>query len=46
MAQCKKRVLGNRGLQPPGLLGETRSIMRPSDGVCSIVQLNINQASK
>jgi len=39
-------VLGNRGLQPSWIPGETRSVMKPNDGVHSNVQLNINQARK
>ncbi len=42
MAQRKKRVLGDRGLQRSWIPGEIHSIMKPKDGVCNIVQPNIN----
>ena len=41
MAQCKKRVHGDKGLQPWGISSKAHSIMKPSDGsdgVCSTVQ--------
>ena len=38
MAECKKRVHGDKGLQPWGISSEAHSIMKPSDGVCSTVQ--------